>query len=369
MSIGNIEDTAENKRKPGQIKPDPATKNLIEIKETGNQPVHSRSGISSSPFLRFLLFRIIQVIPVLILATMLVFLITRLSPGDPATVQLGMRLERPGAQQALAQLRSEMGLDKPIPVQYLIWLSHVIRGDLGTSSRYELPVLPLILQKLPATLELIVTGICVALVLAIILGVAAAFYRGTVVDLAAAFISLVGVAVPTFWLALLLIIWFAVEKQWFPVSGFVSPINDLGGNLKHLILPAISLTVFELALFTRFVRSEMLEVLHEDYIRTAHSKGLPAFIILVKHALRNALSPVITIVALEFGTLFGGIVVIEQIFRWPGIGMLTIQAITDRDFPILQGVVLLVAVAVTGANLIADILYALLDPRIRYGSR
>ena len=328
----------------------------------------SRLSLRSSPLLRFLFFRILQVIPVLILATMLVFVITRLSPGDPATVQLGMRMQRPGAQEALTQLRIEMGLDKPLPIQYGIWLSHVVQGDLGVSSRSDIPVLTLIMQKLPATLELIVTGICVALIFAIILGVAAAFYRGTFVDLAAGFISLVGVAIPTFWLALLLIIGFAVKNRWFPVSGFVAPSTNLGDNVQHLILPAISLTVFELALFVRFVRSEMLEVLNEDYIRTAHSKGLPDYIILVKHALRNALNPVVTIVALEFGTLFGGVVIIEQIFRWPGLGLLTIQAITDRDFPVLEGVVLIVAVAVTGANLLADVLYALLDPRIRYGS-
>ena len=337
--------------------------------DRSDQTVAGKVGLRSSPFVRFLFLRTVQVIPVLIMATMLVFVIIRLCPGDPATVQLGMRLQRAGAEEALASLRTKMGLDKPIPVQYGIWFWHVIQGDLGVSSRSGLPVFSLIVQKLPATLELILAGLSVSLVLAIAIGIAAAFKCGTLVDLVAGFVSLVGVAMPTFWLGLLLLIGFAVNNRWFPVSGYVAPWDNLGENLKHLVLPALSLTVCELAFFMRFVRSEMLEVLNEDYIRTAYAKGLPTIWILIKHALRNALRPMVTVVALEFGTLFGGVVVIESIFRWPGIGLLTIQAITDRDFPVLQGIVVLVAVAVTVANLAADIIYAFLDPRIRYDRR
>jgi peptide/nickel transport system permease protein len=314
---------------------------------------------------RWLGLRVAQAVPVLLLASVLVFGVTRLSPGDPATVQLGMRLQRPGAEQALTALRKEMGLDKPIFSQYGIWLGHVVRGDLGMSARYDSPVTSLIGQKLPITLELILAGMIPAALVATALGTAAARRPGRPVDLFVNGIALFGLAVPTFWLALLLLIVFGVNLRWFPASGYVAPGTSLSGNLQHLVLPAFSLFVYEVAILTRFVRAKVIEQLGEEYVRTAVAKGMAPRRILTRHVLRNSLAPLVTVSALEFGTLFGAIVVVEEIFRWPGLGLLTIDAITDRDFPVIEGVVLTVAAIVVVANLIADGLNLALSPRLR----
>jgi peptide/nickel transport system permease protein len=319
--------------------------------------------------LRLFTLRLLQTIPVLLLATVLVFGVTRLIPGDPATVQLGMRLQRPGAAEALAALRKELGLNRSLPVQYGLWLKRTVRGDLGTSSRYGLPVRQLIAEKLPITLELILAGMLGALLAGLALGVLAAVKHRTVWDSLAGVISLVGVAVPTFWLGILLIILFSVHLRWLPAGGYVPLSQSVSGNLKHLVLPGFSLFVFELAIFTRFIRSNVIEVLSEDYVRAARAKGLPARRIQFRYVLRNSLGPLVIVMALEFGTLFGGVVIIEQIFRWPGLGLLTLQAITDRDFPIIQGVVLVTAVIVTLSNLLADVGNILLNPKLRDVSR
>lgn len=319
--------------------------------------------------MRMLTLRLLQTIPVLLLATVLVFGVTRLIPGDPATVQLGMRLQRPGAQEALVELRKQLGLNRPLPVQYGLWLKRTASGDLGTSSRYGLPVRHLIAQKLPITLELILAGMLTALVAALGLGVLAAVRHRTFWDGFAGIVSLVGVAVPTFWLGILLLILFAVRLRWLPAGGYVPFGQSVWGNIEHLVLPAFSLFVFELAIFTRFIRANVVEVLSQDYVRAARAKGLPWRRILFRYVLRNSLGSLVVVMALEFGTLFGGIVIIEQIFRWPGIGLLTLQAITDRDFPIIEGVVLVTAVIVTMSNLLADVGNVLLTPRLRDVSR
>lgn len=315
--------------------------------------------------LRLLSLRLLQTIPVLLLATVLVFGVTRLVPGDPATVQLGMRLQRPGAAEALQVLRKQLGLDRPLPVQYGLWLKRTATGDLGVSSRYAVPVRRLIGEKLPITLELIVAGMLLALIAALALGVIAAARHRTIWDSIAGVVSLLGVAIPTFWLGILLLILFAVKLRWLPAGGYVPLSQSVGGNLKHLILPAMSLFVFELAIFTRFIRANVIEVLSQDYVRTARAKGLPARRVLSHYVLRNALGPLVIIIALEFGTLFGGVVIIEEIFRWPGLGLLTLQAITDRDFPIVEGVVLVTAVIVTFSNIAADTVNMLLNPMLR----
>jgi peptide/nickel transport system permease protein len=310
-------------------------------------------------------FRLLQTIPVLLLATVLVFGITRLVPGDPATVQLGMRLQRPGAEDVLRQLRKELGLDRSLPVQYGLWLKRTGSGDLGLSTRYDIPVRRLIAQKLPITLELIVAGMLFALVVALALGVLAAVKHRTIWDAIAGVLSLLGVAIPTFWLGILLLILFAVQLRWLPASGYVPLGQSIGGNLKHLVLPALSLFVFELAIFTRFIRANVVEVLSQDYVRAARAKGLPWRRVLFRYVLRNALGPLVVVMALEFGTLFGGVVIIEEIFRWPGLGLMTLQAITDRDFPLIEGIVLVTAVIVTMSNFTADAINTLLNPRLR----
>ncbi|MDX6658360.1 MAG: peptide/nickel transport system permease protein [Solirubrobacteraceae bacterium] len=314
---------------------------------------------------RWLGLRLAQAIPVLLLASVLVFGVTRLSPGDPATVQLGMRLQRPGAEQALAALRNEMGLDKPIVAQYGIWLGHVARGNLGTSARYGSSVSSLIAQKFPITLELILAGIVPAVIAATLLGTAAAKRPGSPLDLAVNGFALFGLAVPTFWLALLLLIVFGVDLRWLPASGYTSPGTSIGDNLRHLVLPAASLFIYEVAILTRFVRAKVIEQLGEEYVRTAIAKGMAPRRILTRHVMRNSLGPLVTVSALEFGTLFGAIVVVEEIFRWPGLGLLTIDAITDRDFPVIEGVVLTVAAIVVLANLVADGTNMMLNPRVR----
>jgi peptide/nickel transport system permease protein len=314
---------------------------------------------------RMLGFRLLQTIPVLLLATVLVFGITRLVPGDPATVQLGMRLQRPGAEDVLRQLRKELGLDRSLPVQYGLWLKRTASGDLGLSTRYDIPVRRLIAQKLPITLELIVAGMLFALVVALALGVLAAVKHRTIWDAIAGVVSLLGVAIPTFWLGILLLILFGVQLRWLPASGYVPLGQSVAGNLKHLVLPALSLFVFELAIFTRFIRANVVEVLSQDYVRAARAKGLPWRRVLFRYVLRNALGPLVVVMALEFGTLFGGVVIIEEIFRWPGLGLMTLQAITDRDFPLIEGIVLVTAVIVTMSNFAADAVNTLLNPRLR----
>ncbi|MEA2527422.1 MAG: peptide/nickel transport system permease protein [Thermomicrobiales bacterium] len=307
--------------------------------------------------------RLLQLIPVLLLATGLVFVVIRLAPGDPAQQQLGPRAGR--NPEAVAALRHKLGLDKPIPVQYVIWLRYAVTGDLGKSVRNQQPVSHLLGPKLIATGELVVAALVFAVLVALILGTAAALRPGGWIDQATRAIVVSGLAIPTYWLGLVLLLLFAVRLKWLPVSGYVRFTEDPIGNLKHLLLPALSLGVFEAAFFTRFLRAELLEVLRQDYVRTANAKGLPERLVISRHALKNALIPMVTVLGLELGTLMGGVVIIEQVFGWSGIGWLALQAVKNRDYPLLQGTVLVVAVAVSLANLVADLAYSAIDPRLR----
>jgi peptide/nickel transport system permease protein len=307
--------------------------------------------------------RLLQLIPVLLLATGLVFVMVRLAPGDPAEQQLGPRAGR--NPQAVAALRHKLGLDKPIPVQYLIWLRYAVAGDLGKSVRNQQPVVQLLGPKLIATGELILAALVFAVIAALVLGTAAALRPGGWIDQATRALVVSGLAIPTYWLGLVLLLVFAVRLKWLPVSGYVLFTDDPLGNLKHLLLPALSLAIFEAAFFTRFLRSELLDVLRQDYVRTANAKGLPERLVVSRHALKNALIPMVTVLGLELGTLMGGVVIIEQVFGWSGIGWLALQAVRNRDYPLLQGTVLVVAVAVSLANLLADLAYTAIDPRLR----
>jgi peptide/nickel transport system permease protein len=315
--------------------------------------------------LRVLLPRLAQAIAVLLFSSMIVFVVIRLAPGDPAVVELGPQAEDPRYQAMIEAKHKELGLDKPIPVQYLIWLRRVATGDLGVSARNKRPVLDLIMEKLPATLLLVAGGMTFALVVAFLLGIPAALHHRSVVDGLVRVITLLGVAVPPFWLGLLLLLLFAVNLKVLPASGYVPIWEDPVQALRHLILPAISLGAYEMAAFTRFLRAQMLEVTSQDYIRTAEAKGLSMMAVISRHALRNAVLPLLTVVGLEVGLQLGGTVIIEQIFGWPGIGWLALQAINNRDYPLIQGIVLLAAVFVTMSNLTVDILYGFLDPRMR----
>lgn len=307
--------------------------------------------------------RLLQLIPVMLLASMLVFVFVRLAPGDPAQQQLGMR--GAGNPEALEALRHKLGLDQPIPVQYAIWLRNAIAGDLGTSTLSGRSVSSLISGRLVPTIELVIASLIFATCLAMVLGMVAAIRPGGWIDQLTRVGIVTGLAIPSYWLGLILLLIFAVRLEWLPVAGYISPFQDPIGNLRHLILPAISLGLFEAAYFTRFLRAEMLDVLRQDYIRTAEAKGLSGSIVIVNHAMRNALIPFVTVLGLELGTLLGGVVIIEQVFGWSGIGWLALQAVNTRDYPLLQGIVLVVAFAVSLGNLLADLAYRFIDPRMR----
>lgn len=308
--------------------------------------------------------RLLQMVPVLLLVTFMVFSMLLLIPGDPvrAIVGSGEALD----QEQLAALRHELNLDRPIPVQYFIWLSRAVQGDFGRSNQTKRPVLSEIKNRLPVTIQLGLAAWLLSIVIALPAGIVSAVRRGSRLDFAATVLSMGGVAMPGFWLGILLILLFGVTLHWLPTNGFVSLADQPFTGLKHLLLPAISLGVTGTALNMRQIRSAMLEVLAQDYVRTARAKGLAERSVIWVHALKNALLPVVTITALQIGRLLGGAVVIETLFALPGMGRLMVNAVFLRDIPVVQASVLLVAAAVLVSNLIADLIYAWLDPRIRY---
>jgi peptide/nickel transport system permease protein len=296
----------------------------------------------------------------LFIATVVVFLGVRALPGDP-TVALTAETSNPEVE---ATLRAEYGLDKPVPVQYAAWMGHALQGDLGTSPKTGLPVSQTIAERLPITLELTVLALFVALVIGVPIGILAAVRRGSFADYVAGTTALAGLSIPHFWLGILFILAFAVNLEWLPASGFV-PLTDPLGNLAHMVMPATVLGITLAAVVMRQMRSAMLESLGADYVRTARAKGMSESRVVGMHALRNSLITVVTVVALQLGTLISGAVITEQIFIVPGIGKLTIDSVFSRDYPTLQGIVLITATGYILANLLADISYSMLNPRIR----
>ncbi|AGB39446.1 nickel ABC transporter permease [Natronococcus occultus] len=282
-----------------------------------------------------------------------------LTPGNPAEIILRERLERQPSAAEIAAFEAEQGLDSPFPVQYADWLTDVLRGDLGTSYYSDTAVSSLIVEALPATLELAAAAMVVALVLAVPAGIASAVHPGSGVDVASQLGALIGVSMPNFWLGYLLILVFALVLGVLPVAGAGSP--------AQLVLPAITLGTGMAAVLTRLIRTSMLEVLDEAYVDTARSKGLCERIVVYKHALRNALLPVVTIVGLQFGSLLNGAVVVEIVFQRPGLGMVLVDAVFDRDYPVVQGIALVTAVVFVGSNLLVDLAYRYLDPRVTLG--
>ncbi len=310
----------------------------------------------------FALRRLVTTIPTLFIVTLLVFGLVRFLPGDPARLMLGEY----ATPQAVAELREEMGLNRPIPTQYAIWLTDVLRGDLGNSLVDNTPVTRLILTKLPTTVELAVLSMLVALLIAVPAGTISAIYRGKPLDTAVTLGSLVGISLPNFFLGILLIFAFSVQLRWVPASGFVSLAEDPLRNLSLMIMPAITLGTGLGAILTRYLRTSLLETLNQDYIRTASAKGVPNRGVIFRHGLRNAMIPVITTFGLQLGTLLGGAIITEQIFSIPGFGRLLVDAVATRDLPVVQGVVLMAAIAVFLVSFFVDILYAAADPRIKY---
>jgi peptide/nickel transport system permease protein len=303
-------------------------------------------------------------VPVIVLVSAIAFSLLFILPGDPALAILGE--EQAKNQQLYQQLRAELGLDRPLPVQYVDWASKVARGDLGTSTRTQLPVSQLLLQRIGPTVQLSAMAMLLGVLIAIPVGIISAVKPNSRSDVIGTVLAMIGASIPPFWLGLLLILFFALWLRWLPPSGYVPPTRDLGANLALMVMPTITLAGGIAAIVMRQTRSAMLEVLRQDYVTTARAKGLVERVVLTKHALRNALIPIVTIIGLEFGHLMGGAVITETIFSVPGVGRLAADSIFQRDFPVLQAVVLLLAFAVLLANLLTDIAYAWLDPRIRY---
>jgi peptide/nickel transport system permease protein len=309
----------------------------------------------------FILRRLLSAIPTLILVSLFVFTLQKLLPGDPVQAMAGE--ERDPA--VTEYLRDKYRLNDPVPLQYVHWVGNVLQGDFGTSLRTEQPVTTLLASKLPVTLELAVLALIIALLIGIPTGVISAVRKGTATDYAANVFALSGISIPHFWLGILLIMIFAVKLQWLPASGFVPLGEDLGQNLKTLILPAFVLGAGLSGVLMRHTRSAMLEVLRADYVRTARAKGLFPRTVILKHALRNALMPIVTLTTLLFGELLGGAVLTEQVFSIPGFGKMIVDAVFNRDYAVVQGVVLCVAIGFLLLNLLADVLYRLINPRLR----
>ncbi|GEB76898.1 ABC transporter permease [Sporolactobacillus inulinus] len=311
---------------------------------------------------KYILHRLIIAVPILIGISILTFFLIRLVPGDTVTAILGTNYDPKLAHK----LRSEMGLDQPVILQYLIWIGHVFIGDFGTSSFTGQPVLSALMERLPITLELALLSLVVALIIAIPLGVLAACKHGTRADYASGTFGMFGISVPNFWLGTLLILIFSLHLHLLPSGGYQPLSAGIGENLRSLLMPVIALGTAVAAVTMRSTRSAMLDVLNEDYIKMAKAKGASTARIIWKHGLRNALVPVMTVVGIQIGYLLGGSVIIEQVFALPGMGRLALQAISNRDYSLLQGTILFVAVTFIMINLLIDVIYGWINPRIRY---
>jgi len=304
--------------------------------------------------LKFILRRLLGVIPVVFIIVTIIFFLIRLAPGDPAEIMLGLYAN----DQSVNQLRHELGLDLPLSQQYFSFIANLLRGDLGLSFRTDQPVINELAKAFPPTLQLAIASLLVALLFGLPAGLISATRRYSVFDHIFMFLAIIGVSMPVFWSGLLLMQFFSLYLGWLPVSGY--------GTWRHLVMPALAISAQTMAFIARLVRSEMLEILHQDYIRTARAKGLVEILVTYKHALPNAILPTITTLGMQFGKLLAGTVIIETIFAWPGLGRLMITSINARDFYTIQGSVILLAVIFVVVNLIVDILYCYLDPRIKY---
>jgi peptide/nickel transport system permease protein len=311
----------------------------------------------------YIVRRLLSSIPVILIVGVIVFALIHLAPGDPVRVMLG-----PDAGQELVEsLRTELGLDQPLPTQFVVWFTKALTGDLGNSLFFDQPVTTAIFQRLEPTLLLTLSAVVIAVVIGVTAGLISGVRNGTWIDQFLMFLALLGVSIPEFWLALNLVILFGVELRWLPVAGYL-PIAEgsLLESMRFLLMAALAVGFVQSALIARMTRSSMIEIMSQDYIRTARAKGLGWWSIVTKHGFRNALIPVVTVVGLVFALAMGGAIVVEIVFNIPGIGRLLVQAVSRRDYPVVQGVALYVAVAYVLANLLVDVVYALIDPRIRY---
>jgi peptide/nickel transport system permease protein len=312
---------------------------------------------------QFVVRRIVLMVPVAFLVTVIAFGLLRLAPGDPVLTFAGEERD----PETLNQIRRSLGLDQPLPVQYVAWLGHAVQGDFGRSIRTRQRVGEAIVERLPATLELGAAALSLSISVALVVGTLSALYRNSPIDLMATGFTIAGVSLPNFFLGLLLILFFALVLRIFPPGGYQPLAAAPGENLRRLVLPAITLATASMAVNMRQVRSSLLDVFSQDYIRTARAKGLPERSVVVRHALKNGLIPVVTLIGLQIGAIIEGAIITESIFLWPGVGRLVVDSIGGRDYPVVQAVVLLSAISYMFSTLVVDIVYGWLDPRISFG--
>ena len=311
--------------------------------------------------LPYLAKKLAQMLPVAFFVTIIVFALTNLLPGDPTVTILG---EQASPEQRAA-VRVEYGLDQPAPVRYVTWLARVAQGDFGRSLRTREDVGEMLAARIPVTLELGFLSILIAVAIGMPAGILAARFRGSLIDVAASLIAMSSVAVPYFWMGVLLIMLFSLKLGWLPPSGHIRFLDDPGGNLRLMVMPALTIGMAFAALVMRQTRASMLQVLSMDYIRTARAKGLSERLVLIRHALRNALIPIVTVIGLQIGALLGGAVVTDTVFALPGLGRMLVDGIFQRDFPVIQGAILFIVIAVFAVNLLTDLLYRAFDPRVK----
>lgn len=304
--------------------------------------------------LKYIIKKLLFMIPILIGSTILIFMILHLAPGDPVDLIVGPNV----TLEVYQNIRTNLGLDKPLITQYLKFLGNILKGDLGQSILQRRPVIDIVLERFPVTLKIGLLSLLLSFIIALPVGIIAAVKRNTSADYLSMAFALVGISMPSFWLGLLLLYFFAYRLGWFPISGY--------GTWKHLVLPTITMGLIDAAVTARMVRSSMLEVVKQDYIRTARAKGLKEEKVINKHALKNALIPIITLLGMRIGWIFGGSAVLEMVFSIPGIGRLMVDSIFSRDYPVVQGSMLMLVISIMVGNIIADILYAIVDPRIKY---
>ncbi len=312
--------------------------------------------------LSYLIGRVLALVPVLLVVAVVVFLLIHVTPGDPARVLLG----QDATPEQVQNLRHEMGLDRPLGVQFILWLGRAFHGDLGVSLFQRIPVTADIIQHAGPTVTLSLMAITVSLLIGIPAGVVSAVFRNSWLDQGSLALAMLGAAVPSFWLGLSLIVVFAVNLGWLPSSGYRAPAEGFGLSLHYLVLPALALGLPNSSLIIRFTRSSLLDVIGNDYIRTARAKGVSERGVIFHHAFRNALVPILTVVGLTFAALMGGAVVTETVFSLPGVGQLVVSSVLRRDYPVIQGVILMVATVYVIINLVVDLLYFLVDPRVKY---
>ena len=312
--------------------------------------------------IKMILKRIFQLIPVLLITMSMTFVITRVLPGNPAVSILGPQ----ATVEDIAKMEEEMGLHDPMPVQYINYMKRILTGDLGTSYRYNRPVADLIFEKLPNTLQIALASLIIALLIGVPVGIISAVKQYSLFDYISMIAALIGVSMPSFWLGLMLVLIFSVNLGWFPTMGMGVISNGIGDVISHLFLPSLCLSFGSMANFARISRSSMLEVIDQDYMKAVRAKGIRENVVIIKHGLKNALPPIVTVLGMRIAALMTGAIMIETIFSWPGIGKWIIDAITNRDYPVLQGAVLIIATIIIVVNLTIDLLYGVVNPRIRH---